>query len=432
MIASLLWLGLLVGCSSTPDKPDSPTTEQSAGDQSEFSAQPQRAAVELPDATSIGDDTDASATGAVAPHVNARIRAAIDSADQGRSDVAIQTLAELVNEPEGGFLAAFNLGVIYDRKGDLDVAARRYIQALQKNPDFSPALTNLVRIYLRQNRLADADDIARRFVDLRSENLEHRAVRLEVFLAQKRFEDVVRSAKEILRKDERHVDAMLAMAHANYQLERYELGLAILRSAIKLAPRRAEIYYLYGNLELAMGRSPSAMANYRRAIELQSDYPEARNNLGLLYHEARDHEAAVEQFLFALDGFPDFKQAYLNLGNAYKGMARFKEAEGAFLRALALDNDYADAYFNLGILYLESDLPGMEAIPRLHRSIEVFNQYRRAARGQMTNEDPVARFIEEANKSIEQARQREDMARRAQTQAETPPIQEDGVDDDDE
>ncbi len=424
---SVLFTGLLVGCSSSPTKKDPNLAEVQEGSTiTEFAAQ-ERVKLEMPDASSIDDASKSTSTGQVPAHVNAKIRGAIDNADNGRVDAAITTLTELVDDAEGGFLAAFNLGVLYERRAEYDVAARRYLQSLQKYPDFSPALVNLARIYIRQDRASDADEFARRFIEMRPENLEHKAARLEIQLAQRRYEDVVRAAKEILRKDERHVDAMLAMAHANYQLDRYELGLAILRSAVKLAPKRAEIYYLYGNIELAMGQKPAAMINYRKAVELQPDYPEARNNLGLLYHEARDYDAAIEQYLAALDGFPDYKEAYLNLGNAYKGSARFKEAEGAFLRAISLDNGFADAYFNLGILYLESDVPGTETVPRLHKSIEAFNLYRQAAKSTMTSDDPTSRFIDEANKSIEQAKKREEMAKRAQIQAE-----EAGVDKDSE
>ncbi|MFU8806838.1 MAG: tetratricopeptide repeat protein [Bradymonadaceae bacterium] len=371
-----------------------------------------------PDAADLEVDDQSAESGAVAPHVNARIQAALERAKRGDIDAAVQSLSQLVSEPEGGFLAAYNLGAIAERGGQYELAVRRYIQALQKNPDFTPAVTNLARIYLRQNRPQDADDIVRRFIDLRPENLNHRAVRLEVMIAQGRYEDVVRGARDILRKDERHVDAMIAMAHANIHLERYELARAILASALALSPKRPELYYLSGVVELGMDNDPSAMNNFRRAVELQPNYPEARNNLGVLYHGARDYDAAIEQFQAAVADYPEFKEAYLNLGNSLKGAARFKEAEQAFLKALAIDTEYADAHFNLGILYLESPVPGLEDIPRLQRSIEAFNRYRHAARGRIAGDDPAGRYIEEANTTIEQTRQREEMMRRAQMQAE--------------
>src|SRR5690606_38207239 len=116
-----------------------------------FAAQ-ERAQLDMPDASNIGEGSESPATGEISSHVNAKIRGAIDNADNGRVDAAINTLTELADEPNGGFLAAFNLGVLYERRGEYDVAARRYLQSLQKYPDFSPALVNLARIYIRQNR----------------------------------------------------------------------------------------------------------------------------------------------------------------------------------------------------------------------------------------------------------------------------------------
>lgn len=428
LLAILALLTLASACSSAASKSDDTQvlTEQSeidSGGSIEIETQQIEAAPAVTDV--VAEQGSATESGQVAPHVNARIQAAVERAGRGDVDAATQSLMVLVGEEEGGFLAAYNLGVIADRMGQYEVAVRRYVQALQKYPDFTPALTNLARIYLRQNRPQDADVLVRRFVEQRPDNLDHRAVRLEVMLSQGRYEDVVRGARDILRIDERHVGAMIAMAQANIHLERYELARAILAAGLNLSPARPELYYLSGIVARMMGNDPGATANFRKAVELQPHYPEARNNLAILYHEGRDFEGAIEHLQAAIKDYPEFKEAYLNLGNAYKGAARFKEAEQAFLKALAIDVDFADAHFNLGILYLESPVPGLEDIPRLQRSIEAFNRYRNAARGRISSDDPAARYIEEANVAIEQTRQREEMMRRAQMQAEQPPAEED-------
>jgi tetratricopeptide (TPR) repeat protein len=434
--APLIFLGtilliLATACQTGGARPDD-TSQQGATQESQTLPTSSQPVERAPDVAQVETSAPASAveSGAVAPHVNARIQAAVERAQRGDIDGANQSLMALVNESEGGFLAAYNLGVIADRRGQYDIAVRRYAQALQKYPDFTPALTNLVRIYLRQDRPQDADALVRRYVDLRPENLDHRAVRLEVMLFQGRYEDVVCGARDLLRQDERHVGAMIAMAHANIHLERYELARAILASALALSPNRPELYYLSGLVERKMGNDPSAMANFRKAVDLQPNYPEARNNLAVIYHERRDYDGAIEQLQAAVADYPEFKEAYLNLGNAYKGAARFREAEQAFMKALAIDVDYADAHFNLGILYLESPVPGIEEIPRYQRAIEAFNRYRHAARGRLASDDPVERYIAEANKAIEQTRQREEMMRRAQIQSEKPAVEEADEDED--
>jgi tetratricopeptide (TPR) repeat protein len=166
-------------------------------------------------------------------------------------------------------------------------------------------------------------------------------------------------------------------------------------------------------VELKLDKKPAAIANFRKAVELRPQFPEARNNLGLLYHEARDYEAARLQFEEAVRVFPDYKHAFLNLGSAYKGLSRFRDAELAFKRAIEIDPQFADAHFNLAILYLDSDIPGMDPIARLQKSVDTFGQYK-AVNKTMAKDDPANKYLEEARKAIEIEKQKQEMMREAQ------------------
>jgi len=350
--------------------------------------------------------------------VNRKVQRALKQAKDGNLEGAADKLSSLVDEPDGGFLAAYNLGVVRESQGNNAKAAEAYVKALGSNPDFTPALVNLVRLYLRQGETTSARRIADKYTSARPQNLGHRVTLLEVGLAQKRYEDVVREAKDLLRREERNVDAMLAMAEAHYRLGRYELSKAILERAVEIAPERGEIYYKVGMVELKREDDDAAKANFEKAIQVQPRYPEARNNLGVLYHQARDYDGAIEQFEQALKVWPGFKQAYLNLGNAYKGKGQFREAEVAFKKAINVDKSYLDAHFNLAILYLESEVPGMEKIPRLQLAIDTLNAYKSAAKGRLPKGDPADAYIAEARKAIEEEKARQELMRQSQMGAE--------------
>lgn len=413
-----LLLSLTLACSSSPTRDDSTATEmgedgQAAPDPS-VNMDQMSEVEEMPSADQLGTgDATTEESGEVDPAIEAFIRDAIQGAEKGDLNGAADALEDLVERPNGGFLAAYNLGVIREQQGRYDTAARRYFYALKRNPDFSPALANLVRLYLRSGELNDADKMVREATTNRPDNVGHRAVALLVPLARGAYEDVVRQAREVLKRDERNVDAMYAMAQANFQLERYELARSIVERAVELAPERADLYNFFGMIQLKLENNPGAIANFQKAIELRSQYPEARNNLGVLYHEARDFDAAAREFLAAVQSYPDYKKAYLNLGNSYKGLKRFKDAELAFQRALKIDDNYADAHFNLGVLYLDSEVPGMDTVARLQKSIERFNAYK-AQRKERRTDDLADQYIEEAKKAIEIERQRQEMMRESQ------------------
>lgn len=423
MKTKLLLASLLVvsACSSAPDKKDSVVTEPAQTENVPSAADLIKEVESVPSADSLDQpSSNAQATSTdVEAGVAAMIADALKAAENGDLAGAASDLEGLVDHPNGGYLAAYNLGVVNERQGAYEKAAKRYFQALQLNADFSPALINLARLYLRQNRPADSERLIQKFSDQRPDNLGHRAAALEVALYKGAHEDVIQRAKEILRKDERHVDAMFALAQANFALGRFELARSVIERAVDLEKSRADLFNLYGSIELQLKNKAGAIANYRKAVELRPQYPEARNNLGVLYHDARDYESAAAQLEEAIRVFPDFKEAFLNLGNAYKGMKRYKDAELAFKRSVEIDRNFGDGHFNLAILYLDSDVPGMDPIARLQKSIDTFNQYKGIAKSR-AKDDPADKYIEEARKAIEVERQKQELMRESQMSSEQP------------
>ena len=429
------WGGILVvlaamlvmtACSSTPPEPDEPdVAEQPEAPAEEPEETPERAPrpdprsdaeayAELEAAEIEAAETDDEMGEQVASHVAARVESAVEAADDGDYEEAIDALNDLIDEPEGGFLAAYNLGVIRDRRGELGAALSLYVEALQRQPDFTPALTNLIRLYIRAGELSEADAVARQFIEIRPDNLDHRASHLEVWLAQGRYEDVVQGARDLLRQDVAHVEAMLRMATAKYRLRRYELAEAILERALQLSPDRADIYYLLGQVSWAQQNEDAARANFRQAIELQPRFPEARNNYALLLYEAGNYQRAINHLETSLDDSPNDAQVHVNLGNALKALGEYTEAERSYQRALMVDDGLGAAHFNLGILYLEADVAGYETIERYELAIESFQGYRDAVGQREASESPVATYINQALAAIEDEEERLEALRRAQ------------------
>lgn len=367
--------------------------------------------------TTDADQSDGS-TKPVSGSAKKRIRRAVEISEKGNLDRASNVLSKLLDDSDSGFLAAYNLGAIAEQKGNPGGAAKRYNQALEKNPDFTPALMNLVRLYIRQGRVGDASEIADRYIEQRPENLDHRSAKLEVLLARKQYDTVIQKAKELLRRDERNVGAMIAMAKANYWMERYELSEAILNRAEELDSDRADIYFVFGLIAMENEESSRAISNFEKALEQNPRFAEAHNNLGLLYHDAGDFPGAAEQFQEAIADYPGFREAKLNLGIAYKQLGEFEKAEAQFNEVIEMASESADAYFNLGVLYLDSEIPGMDKIPRLEQSIETLNKYKSVAGGNLSEDDPANNYIEAAREKIKAEKERQEMMRQQQQAAE--------------
>ncbi len=55
----------------------------------------------------------------------------------------------------------------------------------------------------------------------------------------------------------------------------------------------------------------------QRALKLRPAYPEALNNLGVLYLRTRRVAEAIASFKQCIEAAPQFEQAYLNLARVY-------------------------------------------------------------------------------------------------------------------
>ena len=116
-------------------------------------------------------------------------------------------------------------------------------------------------------------------------------------------------------------------------------------------------------------RHSAALAEWEKALELDSEDAKANYNLGLdLVRDGRLDEA-IPHFQKAVEGDPRFAEAYNNLGITYAQKGRINEAITDFQKAVELEPDYASAHNNLGAILLQSGRPD-EAIPHFQKAIE--------------------------------------------------------------
>ena len=86
-------------------------------------------------------------------------------------------------------------------------------------------------------------------------------------------------------------------------------------------------YLELGNADLDAGRHESAIANYRQAIALDFNDPNAHNNLGLAYSACGLQGMALKEFTIAIGISPKRGIARLNRANLYEKLGRQAEAD---------------------------------------------------------------------------------------------------------
>jgi len=131
------------------------------------------------------------------------------------------------------------------------------------------------------------------------------------------------------------------------------------RRAIELKPTYATAHHWYAFTYLtAMGRLDDAVAEERRAQELEPLSLIINTNLGTLLYLARKYDEAINQYRKALEIDSNFIIAYWMLGLAYEQKSMFEESITEFQKAVALSGGSALPIALLGHAYAMAQQKG--------------------------------------------------------------------------
>ncbi|HVN33619.1 MAG TPA: ammonia-forming cytochrome c nitrite reductase subunit c552, partial [Casimicrobiaceae bacterium] len=136
-----------------------------------------------------------------------------------------------------------------------------------------------------------------------------------------------------------------------------------------LAVRIEAAHALAGAAEAGLGEADRAA--FKRAIDdyvavqtYNADRPEGRSSLANLYAERGDAEAAIAQYRKAIELDPTFVQAYANLADLYRARGAETEAEAALRAGLARNPKAAALHYALGLALTRQKRPA-EALKAL-------------------------------------------------------------------
>jgi protein O-GlcNAc transferase len=159
---------------------------------------------------------------------------------------------------------------------------------------------------------------------------------------QGRFPETAELCQRILEADPREPQAWYLLGMVANRAGRLDVGLDMVRKAIRLAPQFAVAHNDLGNMLMEHGSIPDAMECYRRAIEISPDFVEAHNNLGNACQMSESPDEAVACYRKAIELQPGYAEAHRNLGSAFLRTGRLVEAGAAFETALALNPAFTE------------------------------------------------------------------------------------------
>lgn len=96
-----------------------------------------------------------------------------------------------------------------------------------------------------------------------------------------------------------------------------------------------------------------AIRDYRDAIRLQYDYPNARGNLIEALQRAGKHDDAIREYDTLLALYPTSIYYHIQLADAYRSQKRYEDAERVYRHATERSPDHADVHSKWGSMLLQ-------------------------------------------------------------------------------
>jgi tetratricopeptide (TPR) repeat protein len=271
----------------------------------------------------------------------------------GEEQQALSEFAAAVQSDPSSVESHNNLGVAFHKSGSLPRAIGEFEKAIRLDPNSPEALRNLGQAMRDKGDLPQAIRYYEQLSSLQPNSAQARTDLGFTLKRADRLDEAIEQLSQATRLDPAFARAHFYLAEALSQKGDQARALVEFEQARNLRPRDVEYAVKYG-VALQPTNLPNAIAELRRAVQLDEKNPAAQQALGQALRRAGDSRQAAPAFDAArkLNASLDARsQAVLHTN---KGIEQLKTgnipaAEDAFRKALAIDAKFAPANHYLGI-----------------------------------------------------------------------------------
>ena len=149
-------------------------------------------------------------------------------------------------------------------------------------------------------------------------------------------------------------DDYLKLGEKQFSEGQYNQALANFEKAIALNSGLSEAWFKRGNVFVKLQRYPDALAAYDRAIAINSDRFEYWFNRGNVFVRLQRYSEALASYDKALSLKPDYVEIWLNRGILLRKLQRYNEALASYQQALLVQPENVDILHNLLLFFLHN------------------------------------------------------------------------------
>ncbi len=166
----------------------------------------------------------------------------------------------------------------------------------------------------------------------------------------KQYNDAYIHYKRAAELNPRSYEAACQLARVCLHLQDPHRGQQWAEQALEINPKSAQAYELRGRLAMTAGSMPKAIADFRKALELDPDLTVACLNLVTAYKATGDLQGALKAAANAVKLAPQEASSHFAYGDILQLTDRLAEAEEQYRTAIKAQDDLAPAKLRLAML----------------------------------------------------------------------------------
>ncbi len=196
-----------------------------------------------------------------------------------------------------------NLGNNYWEQGRDGKPIRHYLAAIKLNPNYAEAYYNLANIYFEQGEHESAIQNYEKAIQVKPSLLQAWNGLANALIDEKKYSEAIEKYQKVISMDSSNKDAVYNLCSVYIYSALYNKAISACKNATEIV-RDARSFNNLGNSYFRTNQFDLALENYKKALTIDSELPEAHFNIAaisLVHNKNKTEALSRQKILEAID-----------------------------------------------------------------------------------------------------------------------------------
>ncbi|MFI5096225.1 MAG: tetratricopeptide repeat protein [Candidatus Acidiferrales bacterium] len=184
-------------------------------------------------------------------------------------------------------------GLLHERQKEFSDAEAEYKQVMVLDPHSTEAAIGLTNLYMKSNRLGDAEPLLRKLAGDRADDSGIHLQLGRVLAAEGKKDDAMAELQTAVKLAPSDADAQRELADLYASAGKNDLAEAAYRTLVAAQPKDPELHRGLGQALLRQKKFPEAEQELLVAVRLKRDWPDVYVDLAFAASENKNYELAI-------------------------------------------------------------------------------------------------------------------------------------------